>query len=90
MAVVEPSSKLGRVRHGRPPYHFQPCLRLTYFEVAAALQLRTLTGERDAPCTNCGEARFSATPEVCLQRKLWRVAQDGANRIIGQALRYSG
>ncbi|GFZ44306.1 hypothetical protein JCM24511_02028 [Saitozyma sp. JCM 24511] len=84
-AVVEASSKLGRVWLTTIP--FQPSLRLTDFEVAAALQLRTLTGEREAHCTRCGEANFFVHPEVCLQRKPWRVARHkGAKRIIGQAL----
>jgi hypothetical protein len=84
-AVVEASSKLGRVWLTTIP--FQPSLRLTDFEVAAALQLRTLTGESEAHCTSCGEANFFGHPEVCLQRKLWRVARhEGATSIIGQAL----
>jgi hypothetical protein len=84
-AVVEASSKLGRVWLTTIP--FQPSLRLTDFEVAAALQLRTLTGEREAHCTHCGEANFFGHPEVSLQRKLWRVARhEGAKHIIGQAL----
>jgi hypothetical protein len=45
-AMVEASSKLGKVWLTTIP--FQPSLRLTDFEVAAALQLRTLTGEREA------------------------------------------
>jgi hypothetical protein len=65
-AVVEASSKLGRVWLTTIP--FQPSLRLTDFEVAAALQLRTLTGQREAHCTKCGEANFFGHPEVCLQR----------------------
>jgi hypothetical protein len=66
---------------------FQPSLRLTDFEVAAALQLRTLAGEREAHCASCGEANFFGHPEVCLQRKPWRVARhEGAKGIIGQAL----
>ncbi|RSH93589.1 hypothetical protein EHS25_006234, partial [Saitozyma podzolica] len=84
-AVVEASSKLGRVWLTTIP--FQPTLRLTDFEVAAALQLRTLTGEREAHCTRCGEANFFAHPEVCLQRKFRRVARHkGAKHIMGQAL----
>jgi hypothetical protein len=83
-AVVEASSKLGRVWLTTMP--FQPSLRLTDFEVAAALQLRTLTGEREAHCTRCGEANFFGHPEVCLERKFWRAARHGAKRIIGQAL----
>jgi hypothetical protein len=55
-AVVEASSKLGRVWLTTIP--FQPSLRLTDFEVAAALQLRTLAGERAVHCTNCGETNF--------------------------------
>src|SRR5689334_6856502 len=84
-AVVEASSKLGRVWLTTIP--FQPSLRLTDFEVAATLQLRTLTGEREAHCTRCGKANFFGHPEVCLQRKFRRVARhEGAKRIIGQAL----
>ncbi|RSH89967.1 hypothetical protein EHS25_001953 [Saitozyma podzolica] len=84
-AIVEASSKLGRVWLTTIP--FQPSLRLTDFEVAAALQLRTLTGESEARCTSCGEGNFFGHPEVCLQRILWRVARhEGAKRIIGQAL----
>jgi hypothetical protein len=84
-AVIEASSKLGRVWLTTIP--FQASLRLTDFEVAAALQLRTLTGEREVHCTRCGQASFFGHPEVCLQRKLWRVARhEGAKRIIGQAL----
>jgi hypothetical protein len=41
-AVIEASSKLGRVWHTTTP--FQPSLRLTDVEVTAALQLRILTG----------------------------------------------
>ena len=84
-AVVEASSKLGRVWLTTIP--FQPSLRLTDFEVAAALQLRTLAGEREAHCTNCGETNFFGHPEVCLQRKFRRVARhEGAKHIMGQAL----
>jgi hypothetical protein len=83
-AVVGASSKLGRVWLTTMP--FQPSLRLTDFEVAAALQLRTLTGEREAHCARCGEANFFGHPEVCLERKFWRAARHGAKRIIGQAL----
>jgi hypothetical protein len=69
------------------PEQAKPSLRLTGFEVAAALQLRTLAGEREAHCTNCGEQNFFGHPEVCLQRKLWGVARhEGAKHIIGQAL----
>ncbi|GFZ52412.1 hypothetical protein JCM24511_10185 [Saitozyma sp. JCM 24511] len=84
-AVVEASSKLGRVWLTTIP--FQPSLRLTDFEVAAALQLRTLAGERESHCTNCGEANFFGHPEVCLQRRFRRVARhEGAKHIMGQAL----
>jgi hypothetical protein len=84
-AVVEASSKLGRVWLTTIP--FQPSLRLTDFEVAAALQLRTLAGEREAHCNNCGETNFFGHPEVCLQRKFRRVARhEGAKHIMGQAL----
>jgi hypothetical protein len=83
-AVVEASSKLGRVWLTTIP--FQPPLRLTEFEVAAAVQLGTLAGEREPNCTNCGEVNYFGHPEVCLQRKPWRVARHGAKRIIGQAL----
>jgi hypothetical protein len=62
-AVVEASSKLGRVWLTTIP--FQPSLRLTDFEVAAALQLRTLTGEREAHCTSCGEANFFGQILAC-------------------------
>ncbi|GFZ49914.1 hypothetical protein JCM24511_07317 [Saitozyma sp. JCM 24511] len=83
-AVVEASSKLGRVWLTTIP--FQPSLRLTDFEVAATLQLRTLAGEREAHCTNCGETNFFGHPEVCLQRKFSRVARrEGAKHILGQA-----
>ncbi|GFZ44869.1 hypothetical protein JCM24511_02595 [Saitozyma sp. JCM 24511] len=71
-AVVEASSKLGRVWLTTIP--FQPSLRLTDFEVAAALQLRTLAGEREAHCTHCGETNFFGHLEVCLQRRFRRVA----------------
>ncbi|RSH95771.1 hypothetical protein EHS25_000863 [Saitozyma podzolica] len=84
-AMVKASSKLGRVWVTTIP--FQPSLRLTDFEVTAALQLRTLAGEREAHCTNCGEANFFGHPEVCLQRKFRRVARhEGAKHIMGQAL----
>ncbi|GFZ52325.1 hypothetical protein JCM24511_10098 [Saitozyma sp. JCM 24511] len=84
-AVVEASSKLGRVWLTTIP--FQPSLRLTDFEVAAALQLRTLAGGREAHCTNCGETNFFGHPEVCLQRKFRRVARhEGAKHNMGQAL----
>jgi hypothetical protein len=66
---------------------FQPSIRLTDFEFAAALQLRTLAGEREVHYTNCGDANFFGQSEVCPQRKLQRVARhEGAKRIIGQAL----
>jgi hypothetical protein len=49
--------------------------------------LRTLAGEREAHCTNCGETNFFGHPEVCLQRKFRRVARhEGAKHIMGQAL----
>ncbi|GFZ43063.1 hypothetical protein JCM24511_00781 [Saitozyma sp. JCM 24511] len=84
-AVVEASSKLGRVWLSTIP--FQPSLRVADFEVAAALQLRTLAGEREAHCTNCGEANFFGHPDACLQRRFRRVARhEGAKHIMGQAL----
>jgi hypothetical protein len=52
---------------------FQPSLRLTDFEVAAAPQLRTLTGEREAHQLRRDKlllTNFFGHPEVCLQRKL--------------------
>ncbi|RSH85360.1 hypothetical protein EHS25_004756 [Saitozyma podzolica] len=61
-AEVEASSKLGRVWLTTIP--FQPSLRLTDFEVAAALQLRTLAGEREAHCIKCGETNFFGHPEA--------------------------
>jgi hypothetical protein len=83
--VVEASSKLGRVWLTTIP--FQPSLRLSHFEVAAALQLRTLAGKRETHCTNCGETNVFGHPEVCLQRKFRRVARhEGAKNIMGQAL----
>ncbi|GFZ51184.1 hypothetical protein JCM24511_08942 [Saitozyma sp. JCM 24511] len=83
-AVVQASSKLGRVWLTTIP--FRPSLRLTDFEVAAALQLRILAGEREAHCTSCGDANFFGH-EVCLQRKPWRVARhEGSKRFIGPAL----
>jgi hypothetical protein len=33
------------------------------------------TPGREAHCTKCGGANFFRQPEVCLQRKLWHVAQ---------------
>jgi hypothetical protein len=49
--------------------------------------LRTLTGEREAHCTNCGETNFFGHPKFCLQRKFRRVARHGgAKHIMGQAL----
>jgi hypothetical protein len=84
-AVVEASSKLGGAWLTTIP--FQPSLRLTDSEVAAALQLRTLAREREAHCTNRGEPNFFGHPEVCLQRKFRRVARhEGAKHIMGQAL----
>jgi hypothetical protein len=42
------------------------------------------TPGREAHCTKCGGANFFRQPEVCLQRKLWHVAQhNGAKHIIG-------
>ncbi|RSH85400.1 hypothetical protein EHS25_004796 [Saitozyma podzolica] len=60
-AVVEASSKLGRVWLTTIP--FQPSLHLTDFEVAAALQRRTLSGEGEAHWTHCGEANFFGHPQ---------------------------
>ncbi|GFZ50353.1 hypothetical protein JCM24511_08110 [Saitozyma sp. JCM 24511] len=69
---------------------FQLSLRLTDFEVAAAPQLRTLTGEREAHPLRRDKLLLTnifGYPEVCLQRKSWRVARhEGAKRTIGQAL----
>jgi hypothetical protein len=50
------------------------------------LQLRTLAGEREAYCTNCGEANSLGTPRSAFRKKPWRVAgHEGAKRNIGQA-----
>ncbi|GFZ48404.1 hypothetical protein JCM24511_06152 [Saitozyma sp. JCM 24511] len=57
--VVEASSKLGRVWLTTIP--FKSSLHLTDFEIAAALQLRTLTGEREAHCTATERQFFSRT-----------------------------
>jgi hypothetical protein len=59
-AVIEASSKLGKVWLTTIP--FQPSLHITDFEVAAALQLRTLAGEREVHCINSGEVNFFGHP----------------------------
>jgi hypothetical protein len=66
-AVVEASSKLGRVWLTTIP--FEPSLRLTHFEVPAALHLPSLAGEREAHCTNCGEATSLGTPRSAFRGK---------------------
>jgi hypothetical protein len=84
-AVVEASSKLGRTWLTTIP--FQPLFQLTDFEITAALQLRTLAGERDKHCPHCGEPNFFGHHEVCLHRRLYRVTRhEQAKHVIGQAL----
>jgi hypothetical protein len=59
-AVVEASSKLGRVWLTTIP--FQPSLGLTDFEIAAALKLRTLAGNRGCTAPTAENHISSDTP----------------------------
>jgi hypothetical protein len=78
-AVIETSSELGRVLLTTLP--FQPPLRLTDLKIAADLQQRTLAGERETHCTNCGAATSFGKP-----RGLCVAGHERDKYIIGQAL----
>jgi hypothetical protein len=68
---------------GSPPYLSNPLCASPTLRLPPPCSLRTLAGEREDHCTNCGEANFFEQPQVSLQREGWRVARHGgAERII--------
>ncbi len=69
--VVEAGSVLGRKWLSVIPY-FQP-LRLSDFDVSAALHLRTLTVPPRHACRHCGDAAHLGHDEVCTKRSRWTV-----------------
>jgi hypothetical protein len=72
-ALVENSSALGRQWLSAIPS--SAILRLTNFEVAAALQLRTMVPSTSPSCRHCGHGNFHGHDEVCPHKSKWTVAR---------------
>lgn len=84
--MVESSSLLGRRWLNVIP--FSQRQRLTDFEISAALHIRTLITGRIGGCKHCGEENVLGHDEVCLGRKIWRVARhEQVKRTITESLR---
>jgi hypothetical protein len=84
-SVIEASSLLGRKWLSVIP--FSPALRLTDFEVSAALHARTLLPGATSHCRHCGAQNQLGHDETCLRRAPWTVARhEQAKRAIGTAL----
>jgi hypothetical protein len=84
-SVAEASSLLGRKWLSVIP--FSPTLRLTDFEVSAALHARTLLPGSASHCRHCGSPNHLGHHEVCQQRAPWTVARhEQAKYAIGAAL----
>jgi hypothetical protein len=72
-SVIEASSLLGRKWLSVIP--FSPALRLSDFEVSAALHARTLLPGAATHCRHCGAQNQQGHDEICLRRAPWIVAR---------------
>jgi hypothetical protein len=83
--VIEASSYIGRKWLSVIP--FNQALRLTDFEVSAALHIRTLCPSSLSHCRHCGSTNPLGHDEVCTQRWSWAVGRhELVKKAIGQAL----
>ena len=84
--VLESASGLGRRWLSVVPFH--QSLRLTDFEVSAALHVKTLHPGSGPVCTQCGTLTIEAGhAEVCTQRDRWNTARhEQVKRAIAAAL----
>jgi hypothetical protein len=84
-SVIEASFLLGRKWVSVTP--FSPALRLTDFDVSAALHAGTLLPGAAVQCRHCGAPDQLGHDEICLTRAPWTVARhEQAKHAIGQAL----
>jgi hypothetical protein len=83
-SVVEASSLLGRKWLSVTP--FSPALRLSDFEVSAALHARTLLPGAATHCRHCGAPNQLGHDEICLRRAPTVARNEQAKRAIGTAL----
>jgi hypothetical protein len=84
-SVIEAPSLLGRKWLSVIP--FSPALRLTDFEVSAALHARTLLPGAATHCRHSGAPNQLGHDEICLRRVSWTVARhEQAKRAIETAL----
>jgi hypothetical protein len=84
--IVESSSGLGRKWLSVIPYY--QSLRLTDFEISAALHIRTLHPGFWLVCQSCGIQNDQGHAEVCPGRQQWAMARhEQVKRAIGGALR---
>ncbi|GFZ44382.1 hypothetical protein JCM24511_02104 [Saitozyma sp. JCM 24511] len=84
-SVIEACSLLGR--NWLSVISFSPTLRLTDFEVTAALHARTLLPGASTHCRHCGAPNQLGHDEICHRRAPWTVARhEQAKQAIGQAL----
>jgi hypothetical protein len=84
-SVIEASSLLGRKWLSVIP--FSPALRLSDFEVSAALHARTLHPGAATHCRHCGAPNQLGHEEICLRRAPWTVVRhEQAKLTIGTAL----
>jgi hypothetical protein len=84
-SVIEAASLFGRKALSVIP--FSPALRLSDFEVSAALHSRTLLPGAATHCRHCGAVNRHGHDEICLRRAPWSVARhEQAKRTIGTAL----
>jgi hypothetical protein len=72
-AVQESATYLGRRWLSIIPFH--PSLKLSDFELSAALHHRTLCPSKRAYCQHCGSRNEIMHDEVCPARPKWRIAR---------------
>jgi len=83
--LVESSSVLGRQWLSVIPSN--PGLRLSNFEVSAALQLRTLVPSTTPSCRHCGHTSVYGHDEVCPHKSKWTVARhEQVKKVIASSL----
>lgn len=84
-SLIEASSLLGRKWLSVIP--FSAALRLSDFDVSAALHARTLLPGAATHCRHCGAPNQLGHDEICLRRAPWTMARhEQAKRTIGMAL----
>ena len=83
--LLESASVLGRKWLDTIP--FNNSLRLSDFDLSAALQVRTMVPERDTHCQHCGAPSDLGHDEVCHQRHPWTLwRHEAVKNAIGNAL----